>query len=487
MLDQLRERAWKQINVTFPERQIYIRSDGRVQFFTFDPMMQAVFAAGGILLLGWVAFSSVNVIFKDRIIEAKERHFVEMQSAYENRLADLQISYDELNGALATAEDRFASVADAFEVKQRALAALIGHKEELHASLAGTAPLASAAVPAKSAALNGASEARPRYLGMNLGMGGVLNQLLPDFTSSLSPAAPTALEPLRGVSPFNAAIVPSLPESSGPAPTADRQTFLRGAVRRIGELFSRKVSSSELDNPSLRHIAEARSRVAQLGEEQPVLLAEARQDFDKETARLTRILKNTGVDPKTFVARERAQDVGGPLIEIGPNQIATPDPRFNDGVAGAIDSLAALSDVVSSLRAVPLTTPLPDPELSSGFGARTDPFTENLAFHTGLDFSGEKGTDIHVTAPGVVVYAARNGAYGNMVEVDHGNRFRTRYAHLSKILVPVGARLKKGDVVGELGSTGRSTGPHVHYEIWYNNVVKDPGRFIRAGKDVLKD
>ena len=94
------ERVWVWIHATFPERQIYIRSDGRVQFFTFGPSLQATLAGLTLIFLGWVAFATVNVIFKDRIITAKDHRYQEMQSAYENRLADLQISYDELNGAL---------------------------------------------------------------------------------------------------------------------------------------------------------------------------------------------------------------------------------------------------------------------------------------------------------------------------------------------------------------------------------------------------
>ena len=94
------ERVWAWLHETFPERQIYIRSDGRVQFFTFGPTLQATLAGLSLIFLGWVAFATVNVIFKDRIIAAKDHRYQQMQSAYENRVADLQLSYDELNGAL---------------------------------------------------------------------------------------------------------------------------------------------------------------------------------------------------------------------------------------------------------------------------------------------------------------------------------------------------------------------------------------------------
>jgi murein DD-endopeptidase MepM/ murein hydrolase activator NlpD len=493
MLYALRQKAWRQINHTFPERQIYIRSDGRVQFFTFDPLMQVICAGAGIVVLGWVAFTSVNVIFKDRIIATKDRHFVEMQTAYETRIADLQISYDELNGALTVAEDQFEAVAESFEAKQRAIANLIEHKQNVQASLGivnsqtlSLAPVKAAeALPAKAAQT--APAAKPAYLGMNMGISGIIEDLIPNIAQSLMPAS-TSIGPLRALPPFSA--VPTMmPREAAPAPAApQRSTFLDGAVRRIGAFFGRKAPAAEIDNRSLRHIAEVEARVTRLDEANPVLLSEAKQDVDKEVTRLTRILRNVGVDPKSLVARSQdASGRGGPLLKITPAQLATPDPAFNSGVAGAIGSLAALNDVADSLRTVPLTTPLHDAAITSGFGGRSDPFTETLAYHTGIDFSGAKGTGVRVTAPGIVVFAARNGDYGNMVEVDHGNRIHTRYAHLQKINVPVGTRLEKGEVVGELGSTGRSTGPHVHYEVWYDNVVRDPQRFIKAGRDVLKE
>ncbi|MBV9694189.1 MAG: hypothetical protein JO261_10875, partial [Alphaproteobacteria bacterium] len=111
MTETLVERAWAWLHETFPERQIYIRSDGRVQFFTFSPTLQATLAALTLVFLGWVAFSTVNVIFKDRIIAAKDHRYQQMQAAYEERVADLQMSYDELNGALVSAQDRFKATA----------------------------------------------------------------------------------------------------------------------------------------------------------------------------------------------------------------------------------------------------------------------------------------------------------------------------------------------------------------------------------------
>ncbi|HWU54722.1 MAG TPA: DUF5930 domain-containing protein, partial [Rhizomicrobium sp.] len=125
------ERAWKWIHATFPERQIYIRSDGRVQFFTFGPSLQATLAGLTLIFLGWVAFATVNVIFKDRIIAAKDHRYQKMQAAYENKVADLQISYDELNAALVSAEDRFKATADALQTKQNAIAGFLNRANQV--------------------------------------------------------------------------------------------------------------------------------------------------------------------------------------------------------------------------------------------------------------------------------------------------------------------------------------------------------------------
>src|SRR5215469_3355967 len=136
MAETLIERAWTKLHATFPERQIYIRSPGRVQFFTFGSTLQATCAGLGLIFLGWVAFASVNVIFKDHIIAAKDHHFLQMQGTYENRVADLQLSYDELNNALVSAEDRFKSTADELEAKQQTVAKLLGQKQSVDTALA---------------------------------------------------------------------------------------------------------------------------------------------------------------------------------------------------------------------------------------------------------------------------------------------------------------------------------------------------------------
>src|SRR3954468_5748264 len=163
MLQTLIERARSWLYATFPERQIYIRSDGRVQFFTFGAPLQATLAGIALIFLGWVAFASVNVIFKDHIIVVKDHRYQQMQANYENRLADLQMSYDELNGALVGAEDRFRSVANQVQLKQQAIGSLFTRRNVLNAATsvmsAGTVAPGSAAGVAETLGFTSAGSA----------------------------------------------------------------------------------------------------------------------------------------------------------------------------------------------------------------------------------------------------------------------------------------------------------------------------------------
>jgi murein DD-endopeptidase MepM/ murein hydrolase activator NlpD len=122
---------------------------------------------------------------------------------------------------------------------------------------------------------------------------------------------------------------------------------------------------------------------------------------------------------------------------------------------------------------------------ASGFGWRLDPITGQMAMHEGIDFIAETGTPIHAAAAGVVVTAEFHPAYGNMVEIDHGGDLVTRYAHCSKVLVKPGQVVKRGDKIAEVGSTGRSTGPHLHFEVRLKGVAQNPARFLLGGSPAV--
>jgi murein DD-endopeptidase MepM/ murein hydrolase activator NlpD len=174
------------------------------------------------------------------------------------------------------------------------------------------------------------------------------------------------------------------------------------------------------------------------------------------------------------------RDVGGPLIAI--DQAAIFDTRVKD-----LDfALNKLDSVKAVARRLPIFNPAPGRPVTSGFGVRKDPLIGAAALHAGMDFRSTVGSSVIATGAGKVVKAGWNGGYGRMVEVDHGGGYTTRYAHMSKILVEVGQEVKVGDQLGLSGSSGRSTGPHLHYEVRKDGQPLNPLRFIKAGREVSK-
>jgi murein DD-endopeptidase MepM/ murein hydrolase activator NlpD len=154
----------------------------------------------------------------------------------------------------------------------------------------------------------------------------------------------------------------------------------------------------------------------------------------------------------------------------------------NDNFANNIEKLAYLENFFNS---VPFASPLKRFYITSGFGKRYDPFSRKKAFHYGLDVAGPYGSKILSTAPGIIKFAGRKGNYGNVVEIDHGFNIITRYGHLKKFVVKKGDKVSRGQLIAFQGSTGRSTGAHLHYEIKYNGKHYNPKKFIKAGKYVF--
>jgi len=186
---------------------------------------------------------------------------------------------------------------------------------------------------------------------------------------------------------------------------------------------------------------------------------------------------------------DKAPAEGGPDIPVTGDHVSTKDFMANlDQVQAQIHSREQQFSVLENLmlnrnvkqQALPSGPPITEGYESSPFGMRIDPFTGELSFHPGIDFAGTEGEPVEAVAPGVVTWAGPRGGYGNMIEIDDGNGYATRYGHNEKILVHLGQVVKKGQEISLMGSTGRSTGPHVHLEVLYNGKQINPARFVHA-------
>lgn len=172
------------------------------------------------------------------------------------------------------------------------------------------------------------------------------------------------------------------------------------------------------------------------------------------------------------------EDVGGPLIAVNNGM------KFDTEVKELDEQLDRLDALKAEMQRMPLANPEPGEPVTSGFGIRRDPLLGVAALHPGIDFRAPVGSAVPATAAGTVTRAGWAGGYGRMVEIDHGNGYATRYAHLSQIDVKVHEKVKRGQVIGRSGSTGRSTGPHLHYEVRHNGEPVDPVDFLRAGRRI---
>ena len=178
---------------------------------------------------------------------------------------------------------------------------------------------------------------------------------------------------------------------------------------------------------------------------------------------------------------------GGP--EVAPQQLTMPQllnllESSSKNISQRSDQLSVLEnellDRTLKARRIPTAQPVEGVN-GSGYGFRLDPFTGRSAFHQGIDFQASAGTPIHAAAGGVVIVSEWHPGFGNLVEIDHGNDLITRYAHASKVLVKTGDLVKRGQTIAEVGSTGRSTGPHLHFEVLLNGEAQNPAKFLTAG------
>lgn len=201
----------------------------------------------------------------------------------------------------------------------------------------------------------------------------------------------------------------------------------------------------------------------------------------------TRLTKLAGMKPAEFKFSELPA-MGGPQVpatdkKMSQNGLSQQLDKLGHVVNDRSDKLTALETMMMqnklSRRLLPSLPPVHSGYYSSNFGWRIDPFTGQMAMHEGVDFVANAGTPVYASAGGVVDYAGMDAGYGNMVEIDHGNNIVTRYAHASKVLVKVGQVVRRGQEIAEVGTTGRSTGNHLHFEVRYKGVAQNPVRFLQ--------
>jgi murein DD-endopeptidase MepM/ murein hydrolase activator NlpD len=272
---------------------------------------------------------------------------------------------------------------------------------------------------------------------------------------------------------------------------AARQDFLEAATAALPE--DTKTANNETVTDSSSEASDTVAKVSALIPEAAALAElEARQLVyverltryaDRRAARAASAIRQLGLDPRAIERSANQEAMGGPLEVLSSGANGKIDPRFERlGL-----SMARMTALERGLQGIPQVAPANPNSISSGFGYRRDPFTRGGAMHSGLDFKGPRGSPIHSAAKGTVTHVGWKSGYGKTVEVSHGNGLMTRYAHMSKFVATVGQEVAAGEIIGAIGSTGRSTGPHLHFEVRINDRPVNPRPFLEKAPHVLKE
>jgi murein DD-endopeptidase MepM/ murein hydrolase activator NlpD len=297
---------------------------------------------------------------------------------------------------------------------------------------------------------------------------------IPDITGSVR-------TPSRGA----AVIEPAASGVPKPSPISDTAVFVAPPDREarlesrapivVNAPATKAAKIQGVDNVIVR----LQNSLDQVERRQLASLTSLEDNLESRARRMRGVFTDLGLDAGQLEAATPRAAMGGPFV---PVKLSSDAGAFDRQLYRINISRAQVERLNRTLALVPYRKPVVgEVEFTSGFGVRTDPFLGRPAMHTGLDFRAATGDPVRATANGKVASSGWAGGYGRMVEIDHGNGLSTRYGHLSEIHVKVGDQIKIGQVVGAVGSTGRSTGPHLHYETRIEGEAVDPQKFLRAG------
>ena len=422
----------------FKERQIYHRSDGVVHFISMSAHTQIALAVVALAAVLWVAYTSVNTVFLKQINAADERERLVMQTSFSKRLNDSKRAYDDIAYYSQTVERQFDETMDDIWSRHRVLSNMVERKATAESRL------------------------NEQAIGLSAAGG------------------PNGQNPVNG----NRVMIDVAPGE--PTPRQSRTSLLRKeAALEAEERRAKALQTGEADGS----IGSMEKAAADLFAEQVTLLAAVEENAQRRVNELREVINSTGIDADALITPAKISNIslaqGGPFIE--PGTVLGAPSRFYQHANRAAAAVDELEAVQKALEHLPLSSPLTvNRRFTSGFGIRRDPINGRHTSHHGVDFAAPWASPVTATAAGVIKYAGTRAGFGRLVEIDHGNGFVTRYAHMNRISVKAGQKVKLHDKIGELGNSGRSTGPHVHYEVHYKKRPVNPRRFIEAGRYVFE-
>jgi murein DD-endopeptidase MepM/ murein hydrolase activator NlpD len=375
-----------------------------------------------VIMAVWSVATATYFAFRDDLLTRLIARQAEMQYAYEDRIAELRAQADRLTSRQLLDQEQFEQKLDQLTRRQSVL-------------------------ESRAATLSGAAD--------------------PTTTGSIRPPRATAAETAPAKpSPISDTVIL--------VPPPEREARLES---RALPSFARRVALHKNGAGIEAKLAQLQDSLDRVEADQTILLNGLEENYDAKARRMRRLLVDLGLDVAKMPSAAAPVATGGPFVPVTPRG----DAAFERQLYRISLTRAQVEHLNRALALVPIRKPLAgEIEATSGFGVRMDPFFRALAMHTGVDLRSNMGEPVRATAAGKVVTAGWSGGYGKMVEIDHGNGLATRYGHLSTIEVTEGQTVHLYQVIGRVGSTGRSTGPHLHYETRVDGDAVDPQKFLRA-------
>lgn len=430
----------------FPERRVYVRSDSGTRYWTFTPISQTGASIVVLALLGWCSFTSAAFIDKAMDGRTAENRLEAQKEAYEIQLSALRERQRDVEEELNRSNRRGDAVTSELSGKQRLLVDTAVRLSTAEAELTGLRhefDVLTASYREAHDAINS------------------LNDQLISKQLELAEAGREGAAVSEALSTFAGTMGDIISQRDTAKTTAD-QLDQRVAVleNEIGTWESRQ-----------------EQLVAQLEEATKTSLTSLHEVFVGSNVNLDSILKQTQRD---YTGRG-----GGPVTGDSDADHSAKSAEDDTRIAALVTDLERMSLMRVAIDRLPFGVPTKGARQTSGFGPRRDPLRRSYRMHNGMDFAAPRGTPIYAGGDGVVSFSGRQSGYGIVVKIRHAFGFETVYAHLSKTRVKVGQRVERGERIADMGSTGRSTGSHLHYEIRIDGKPVNPNKFIKAARNVL--
>lgn len=418
----------------FPERQIMLRSDGRVSFITLSKGLQLTVVCGMLAFVGWSAFASVSYVFFGQFLESKE-----------NQVANARLAYRSLLSQVTAYQRKFSSITSDLESNHSMMLELVEKNASLQQNFKTV-----------SAQLKSTEQDRENILAVR---------------QTLREKLAMNEDELRTLNSRNFALKENLTtvESDLQAALSERNEALFSGTRQRRQIKDLETRLVELESSEQVAVQQLTERTLSINDSMQRVIEMAGLDFEK-------LLQSNSEMPK---------GQGGPFIAAKPDGKAA--SKLKASLTDLDQHLRQTEGLQDIMRRLPLAPPLTSYRITSSFGKRRDPINKKWSAHYGLDMGAPLKSAVFVSAPGIVKVAGWKGKFGKMIEIDHGAGLVTRFGHLHKILVKKGQQVNFRDKIGLLGSTGRSTGAHLHYEVIFKGRSINPSNFFKAGRYVFQE